>query len=79
VTEWPLFTTVEDVGAKFSPRTKIMVAIGGWGDTEGFSVAAASEESRGLFARNVRDMLKDTGADGMYLSLYVAMHVMDVD
>ncbi|CEL08198.1 hypothetical protein ASPCAL11349 [Aspergillus calidoustus] len=65
VTEWPLFTAVDNVRAKFSPRTKIMVAIGGWGDTEGFSAAAASEESRGLFARNVRDMLKDTGADGV--------------
>ncbi|KAL3489574.1 glycoside hydrolase superfamily [Aspergillus germanicus] len=65
VTEWPLFTTVDDVRGKFSPGTKIMVAIGGWGDTQGFSVAAASEESRNLFARNVRRMLDDTGADGV--------------
>ncbi|KAJ0419590.1 glycoside hydrolase superfamily [Aspergillus carlsbadensis] len=65
VTEWPLFTTVDEVRAKFPPETKIMVAIGGWGDTEGFSAAAASEESRGLFARNVRRMLEETGADGV--------------
>ncbi|KAL3440154.1 glycoside hydrolase superfamily [Aspergillus insuetus] len=65
VTEWPLFTTVDEVRGKFSPGTKIMVAIGGWGDTQGFSVAAASEESRGLFATNVKRMLDYTGADGV--------------
>jgi GH18 family chitinase len=67
VTTWPLFTTVDDVRGKFSTGTKVMVAIGGWGDTQGFSVAAASEESRNLFATNVRRMLEDTGADGMDL------------
>ncbi|KAL2867376.1 glycoside hydrolase family 18 protein [Aspergillus lucknowensis] len=43
VSEWPLFTTVED----------------------GFSEAAATEETRGLFARNVKRMLDETGADGV--------------
>lgn len=43
-----------------------MVAIGGWGDTEGFSVAAKTVESRERFAKNVADMVKVTGADGMY-------------
>ncbi|KAL2814105.1 glycoside hydrolase superfamily [Aspergillus granulosus] len=65
VTEWNLFTTVDEVRAKFAPGTTITVAIGGWGDTDGFSFAARSEESRRLFARNVRDMLEDTGADGV--------------
>jgi GH18 family chitinase len=78
VTEWPLFTTVDDVRTKFAPGTKIMVAIGGWGDTNGFSVAAASEESQGLFARNVRRMLDDTGADGMSPTLSVMMHILAV-
>jgi GH18 family chitinase len=63
--EWPLFTTVSDVRAKFKKGTKIMVAIGGWGDTEGFSEAAKSEEGRKLFASNVRAMVEFTGADGM--------------
>lgn len=61
---WPLFTTVQAVRPKFAPGTAIMVAIGGWGDTEGFSQAAATESSRKLFARNVQAMVEFTGADG---------------
>ena len=41
-----------------------MVAIGGWGDSLGFEVAAATEDSRKLFARNVKAMVDSTGADG---------------
>jgi GH18 family chitinase len=62
---WPLFTSVEEVRPKFSKGTAIMVAIGGWGDTEGFSVAAASVRSRRLFAQNVAKMIASTGADGV--------------
>lgn len=64
VSEWPLFTTVETVRSHFSPGTAIMVAIGGWGDTAGFEVAAKTETSRRLFARNVKKMVEETGADG---------------
>ncbi|KAL5333199.1 glycoside hydrolase superfamily [Aspergillus crustosus] len=63
--DWPLFTTIDEVRAKFAPETAIMVAIGGWGDTAGFSTAAESEESRKLFARNVKAMIDHTGADGV--------------
>lgn len=62
--EWPLFTTVEEVRQRFSKGTSVMVAIGGWGDTQGFSAAAASDEGRILFARNVKAMVDFTGADG---------------
>ncbi|KUJ20024.1 glycoside hydrolase [Mollisia scopiformis] len=62
---WPFFTTVEDVRSRFAPGTAIMVAIGGWGDTAGFSEAAKSGESRKLFAKNVKDMVDATGADGV--------------
>ena len=41
-----------------------MVAIGGWGDTTGFEIAAATEDRRKLFARNVKLMVDTTGADG---------------
>ena len=41
-----------------------MVAIGGWGDTAGFEVAAATDGTRKRFARNVRAMVDATGADG---------------
>jgi GH18 family chitinase len=67
--EWPLFTTVDNVRSQFAEGTKVMVAIGGWGDTEGFSEAAKSEEGRRLFARNVRAMVEFTGADGTFLSM----------
>lgn len=61
---WPLFTTVEEVREKFTKGTKIMVAIGGWGDTTGFSMAAKTEKSRKLFAKNIKAMVDATGADG---------------
>jgi GH18 family chitinase len=62
--EFPLFTDVETVRSQFAPGTSIMVAIGGWGDTEGFSKAAATDSSRKLFAKNVKAMVDSTGADG---------------
>jgi GH18 family chitinase len=62
--EWPLFLTVEATRAKFAPGTKILVAIGGWGDTIGFSVAALTPETRTMFAQNVARMVAATGADG---------------
>ena len=71
---WPLFTTVETVRSKFSTGTAVMVAIGGWGDTEAFSYAAKTESGRKLFARNIKAMVEAIGADGIYisrLSLYV--------
>ncbi|KAF2128319.1 glycoside hydrolase family 18 protein [Dothidotthia symphoricarpi CBS 119687] len=63
--EWPLFTTVEEVRSKFSEGTAVMIAIGGWGDTEGFSKAAKTEEGRRRFARKVAEMVERTGADGV--------------
>lgn len=63
VSEWPLFTTVEEVRSKFAEGTKIIVAIGGWGDT-GFSKASMTVNTRRLFAKNVKAMVDATGADG---------------
>ncbi|KAI0810093.1 glycoside hydrolase family 18 protein [Xylaria sp. FL0064] len=62
---WPIFMSIEEARSKFEPGTKIMVAIGGWGDTSGFDTAARTEESRARFARNVASMVRDTGADGV--------------
>ncbi|KAI0599113.1 glycoside hydrolase superfamily [Biscogniauxia sp. FL1348] len=62
---WPLFMTVEEARAQLHAGTKVMVAIGGWGDTAGFDVAARTAESRAKFARNVAAMVHDTGADGV--------------
>ena len=63
--EWPLFTTVDRVRSQFAAGTVVMIAIGGWGDTKGFSEAAATHDGRVLFARNVKSMLDHTGADGV--------------
>jgi GH18 family chitinase len=65
--DWPLFGDYKDVShirPRFSPGTKIMVAIGGWGDTFGFSAAALNEKSRKDFADNVARMVFATGVDG---------------
>ncbi|KIW96253.1 uncharacterized protein Z519_03321 [Cladophialophora bantiana CBS 173.52] len=62
---WPFFTSVAAVRPKFADGAAIMVAIGGWGDTASFSIAAASQESRMRFAYNVRKMVDQTGADGV--------------
>ncbi|KAI1407174.1 glycoside hydrolase family 18 protein [Hypoxylon sp. FL1857] len=62
---WPLFTTVNEARSKFLPQTKILVAIGGWGDSADFNPAARTDESRATFARNVEAMVRDTGADGV--------------
>ena len=62
--EWPLFTSIDEVRPKFPAGTIIQIAIGGWGDTDGFPKAAKTEDSRKLFASNVKAMLDVTGADG---------------
>ncbi|SPO06161.1 related to extracellular chitinase [Cephalotrichum gorgonifer] len=63
--EWSLFTTIPSIRPKFHPGTKFLVAIGGWGDTAGFDVAAESEDSRVRWARNVAQMVEDMEADGV--------------
>ncbi|CAG8962284.1 hypothetical protein HYFRA_00005339 [Hymenoscyphus fraxineus] len=65
VDEWPLFTTVSETRKKFEKGTKILVAIGGWGDTDGFEEAASTDEKRELWASNVARMVENTGADGV--------------
>lgn len=69
-TDWPLFTTVVTVRSQFGQGTSIMIAVGGWGDTDGFSKAAATDDSRKLFATNIKKMLEDTGADGKSIELH---------
>ncbi|KAJ4303091.1 hypothetical protein N0V90_001982 [Kalmusia sp. IMI 367209] len=64
-TSWPLFMTVEEARKKFSKDTKVMIAIGGWGNSAGFEEAARSEAGRGEWAEGVRRMVEATGADGI--------------
>jgi GH18 family chitinase len=63
--EWPSDRSVNSAREAFAPGTKILVAIGGWGDTD-FSIAARNDTSRKLFAGNVARMVAATGADGVY-------------
>lgn len=69
VTTYPLFTTMEEVRSKFAPNTKVLIAIGGWGDTEGFEIAAKTEESREKWAKGVQRMVEKLGVDGEFISL----------
>lgn len=77
--EWRLFASVEETRKGFSPGTKIMVAIGGWGQTSAFSVAAQSDESRKKFARNIAKMVEDLGADGRWTVILIWPLWLDAD
>jgi GH18 family chitinase len=59
------FEPVSTTRGRFSPETKVMIALGGWGDTSGFSAGAKDEASRELYAKNVAAMLQSTGFDGV--------------
>lgn len=61
--DWPLFRSVSSAREAFVDGTKILVAIGGWGDV-GFSSIAQNDTTRKSFAQNVARMVQVTGADG---------------
>ncbi|KAM4056006.1 glycosyl hydrolases family 18 domain-containing protein [Hirsutella rhossiliensis] len=62
---FPLFTSVDETRRRLQPGTKVMVAIGGWGDSQGFEDAARTSQSRKRWSRQVRAMVDQTGADGV--------------
>lgn len=63
--EFPLFTTVDEARSKLDPKTKVTVAIGGWGVSKGFEDAAGNDASRKRWAKHVNAMVEATGADGV--------------
>ena len=63
--QWPLFAPVPSIRSQFTSGTKVLIALGGWGDTAGFEAAAKDDKSRSLWAKNVAVMVEDVGADGM--------------
>ncbi|KAF4992247.1 hypothetical protein FGRMN_7277 [Fusarium graminum] len=63
--EYPLFTSVANVRSRLPNHVKVMVAIGGWGDTQGFEEAAKTVPSRKRWARQVAAMVAATKADGV--------------
>lgn len=54
---------LSDVRALFSNGTKVCMAIGGWGDLDGFRVGAATHASRSAYASNVASTLARLGYD----------------
>ncbi|KAB8259989.1 glycoside hydrolase superfamily [Aspergillus pseudonomiae] len=62
---WQPFEPVDTMRKRFSPDTKLLVAIGGWGDTKGFSEGAKTEQSRATYAKNVKKMVDQFGLDGV--------------
>lgn len=57
------FMALDQVRALFQPGTKVCMAIGGWGDTAGFTTGAASDESRKKYAANVAAAVQSLGYD----------------
>jgi len=59
------FESVQSIKSTFGSDKKVTIAIGGWGDTSGFSTGAQGDSTRQTYAKNVAQMLQDTGADGV--------------
>ncbi|ATY60504.1 chitinase 18-11 [Cordyceps militaris] len=57
------FKPLSEIRALFDSDAKVCMAIGGFGDTDGFSAGAASEASRKLFAKNVANVTDTLGYD----------------
>lgn len=52
---------------KRNPALKIVLSLGGWDGSAGFSDAAASARSRGVFVQSCLDLLLEHGLDGVDL------------
>lgn len=61
--EYTPFKPLTEVRAMFAEGTKVCMAIGGWGDTDGFGKGAASDKTRKLWAKNVATTLDKLGYD----------------
>ncbi|KAE8383940.1 glycoside hydrolase superfamily, partial [Aspergillus alliaceus] len=63
--KWTPFEPVDTFRNRFGKDAKVTVAIGGWGDTSGFSEGAKDEASRTRYAKNVRAFVDEFGLDGV--------------
>ncbi|KAK8056575.1 hypothetical protein PG993_001802 [Apiospora rasikravindrae] len=61
--EYKPFMDVSKVRAMFDNGTQVGVALGGWGDTNGFGAGAKTEASRKQYARNIAAMATKLGFD----------------
>ncbi|KAI5468033.1 glycoside hydrolase superfamily [Mariannaea sp. PMI_226] len=57
------FQPLEEIRSMFDDGVKVCMAIGGWGDTAGFSAGATTAASRKSYAKNVADTLERLGYD----------------
>ncbi len=57
------FIDVATLRTYFDPGTKVCMAIGGWGDTAGFSVGQKTDASRKSYAKSVATTLDQLGYD----------------
>ncbi|KAI1459452.1 glycoside hydrolase family 18 protein [Annulohypoxylon moriforme] len=57
------FTDVATLRSQFPDGTKVCMAIGGWGDTAGYSVGQKDDTSRKLYAKNIASTLDSLGYD----------------
>ncbi|KAL1954185.1 hypothetical protein VTO42DRAFT_1541 [Malbranchea cinnamomea] len=64
-TPYEPFKPISEIRSMFSPDAKLLIAIGGWGDTQGLSLGATNKTTQELYARNVAEMLKTHGFDGV--------------
>lgn len=73
--EYKPFESVSSLRERFDPDTKVLFAIGGWGDTDGFSKGSKDEKAREQYAKNVAKVVEDGDFDGvgmLSLSTYLA-------
>jgi chitinase len=64
-------TPISTIHTEF-PNAKVMIAIGGWGDTVGFTEATKTDAGIAKFASDVQTMLTNTGADGIGMSGFIS-------
>ncbi|EGC49457.1 extracellular chitinase [Histoplasma capsulatum var. duboisii H88] len=63
--EYTPFAPISEIRGRFANGTKLLIAIGGWGDTAGFSAGSKEDAGRKQYAKNVADMVNKHGFDGV--------------
>lgn len=71
------FIDLDTLRPLFDNGTKFCMAIGGWGDTSGFSIAQKDEVSRQTFAKGVASVAESLGYD--CIGVYCRSNVRSAD
>lgn len=61
---WKPFVPIETMRSEY-PNAKLMAAIGGWGDTQGFGATCKSKANMAKFAKDVKNLVDQYGLDGV--------------